>query len=123
VPFIFSAWLKSYRNNAWAKNAPNTVYFKYHHELIERILKRSAVLIAHPEDDADQILGFAVFEERNELVIAHYVYVKQPYRRMNIASELLNAVPRVDFFTHLNGRTHPALTKHGAVYNPYLFFL
>lgn len=121
--FLFSAWLKSYRHNAAVHAAPNAVYFKYHHELIERTLSRSTILIAHPDDDAEQILGFAVFEERNGLVICHYVYVKQPYRHTRIASEILNAVPRIDFFTHMNGRIHPAFVKHGAVYNPYLFYL
>lgn len=123
VPFIFSAWLKSYRNNPWVKNAPNAVYYKYHHELVEKMLSRSATIIAHPDDDPEQILGFAVFEERGGLVVCHYVYVKQPFRRQNIASEILNAVPRIDFYSAHNGRTHRSLIKHGAVYSPYLLFL
>lgn len=123
VPFIFSAWLKSFRNNPWVKTAPNPVYYKYQHELIERLLSRSSVVVACSEEDSDQILGFMVFEERGGCNVVHYVYVKQPYRKLQIASQLLSVPQRIDFYSHCNGKIHPKLKDSGAVYHPYLLFL
>lgn len=120
--FIFSAWLKSFRNNSWVKSAPNPVYYRYQHELIEKALSRGDCIIAHPEGSPEHILGFVAFEERGGMFIVNYLYVKQPYRKLKIATELLSKFPRVDFYTHMNGRIHPKLVESGAIYNPFLFF-
>lgn len=122
LPFIYSAWLKSFRRHPWVSPAPNAVYYKYHHDIIDRLLQRGLISVACSDEDEDQILGFVVYENRANLVILHYYYVKQPYRRMGIAGQLLRSLPSIDFYTHQTGPKHPILEEVEAVYNPYFMF-
>lgn len=118
--FIYNSWLKSYRNSPWAANVPSAVYFKIHHDLIEALIQRSSCVVACDSEDPDQILGFAIVEQRRDLKIAHYVYVKQPYRRIGVATTLLGVFGDIDFSSHFTRSADKLARNVGAVFNPYL---
>lgn len=88
LPLIFSSWLKSYRKSDFGKRFTNEIYFDGHKKVIERVLARSKVVIAGDVDDPTQIYGWVCFEE-NPVRVLHYVYVKQAYRALGIASLLI----------------------------------
>lgn len=112
--FVFSSWLKSYRNAPQSRLMLNNIYFQNQHDIIEDILKKSVVMIAVNEQDPSQIFGYIVYEKPSML---HYVYVKYTYRKMGIArllfqhAELLNPI----IITHQPRRTPKDIET---IYNP-----
>lgn len=92
VPFIMATWLRNYKNSSYfAKRISNSVYFNWHHKLLEALLKRESaeVIVAHPPGEPDVILGYMVTEMVGGEQVIHYVYVKQVFRNMGIAKGML----------------------------------
>lgn len=123
--FIYSSWLKSHRDSQFAKNVPSDLYYHYQKDLIDRILERSQVLVAVNPDLPSQIFGWSVGEQRGNIHILHYVYVKYPYRKLGIAKALAGP------FVHANGGRPTLCTSRTwkgrqspfegrLIYNPYL---
>jgi len=118
--FIFSCWLRNYRHSSqFARKISNTVYYKYHHKVIERIIGRGAqVRIAHQVGEPDIILGFACMESFENTPVLHFIYVKKAFRGLGIAKKLVWELENLQF-THLTENLD--LEKHPLfVYNPYL---
>jgi GNAT superfamily N-acetyltransferase len=135
VPLVCSSWLKSHWQ-AVRHSIANTVFMSGHHRRIEDALKRGVVLVAHPEDDEGQILGWCAGEKAGDVGVVHYVYVKRPFRRMGIGRELARCMIHGRLFvrhTHdprtnreKNYRTEVAdacslIVKLGSAFDPYLF--
>lgn len=114
TPLIFSSWLRSYKA-CRDKHVEQTVYFKEHHKLIDRLLAEGQVLVATPQDDADTILGWCVKSGG----CLHFVYVKEAFRRLGIGKAL---VGEFEQHSHLTPYFVKWLekTKVTSVYNPYL---
>lgn len=93
-PFIYSSWLHSYRPSKANNGMNKSVYFPYQTGIIEKILARPNVKvnIACSCDDDTHLLGYLVSEmsDPNDRFIVHYLYVKQAYRRMGLATSLLS---------------------------------
>lgn len=85
--FLYSSWLRSYRDSPTMAGIPNTVYYKEMHECIESVLKRATVLVAANETDPDQILGYIVYEPGT----IYWTYIKHPFRGHGIGKALENA--------------------------------
>lgn len=124
--FLFSSWLRSYKQSRFAHRIKNDIYFMWHHILIERLLSRPSVSVhvAHMKGDADIIFGFLVSETMNqEPRILHYVYVKDDFRGFGLARELFNAAKlrAPVYFSHWTYLADPIVEKHQAtlVYDPY----
>lgn len=112
--FIFSSWLRSYRNSDITRFVPNEVYYEKHSELVTKLLDTSTVLMAVNADCPDQIFGFICYDE----TAIHYVYVKYIYRKMGLAKLLLEQALHTTVVTHLPPKLSPTFT-----YNPYLLEL
>ncbi len=101
INFIFASWLKSYRNSPDAARIRTRVYYLHQHPRIEQILLRSKTIVASTKDDPNHIVGYIVIEKPNTL---HYIYVKQIYRNLGIAKQLLSQIldhpPDVLTYTH-----------------------
>ena len=89
LPFVFATWLRNYyAGSLFAKRIPKNVFFKSHHQILERLMQRGAkALVAALPEDPDTIIGYVVFETKPEVI--HFAYVKGPFRRMGIGRELL----------------------------------
>lgn len=97
--FIYSSWLHSFRYcvpNIWIKKGE---YFKTFHKRVEDLLKspKIFVLIAVPKAEKDVIVGYVVCGVRK----VYWVYVKEDFRKLGIATLLLKASDRG------NSRTYP----------------
>lgn len=129
--FIYSTWLRGlYFGNSWPKEvfqdprAPIDLYreidadlfFNYYHEVIEKIISRkpTKISVCVLKEDEDVILGYSVSEPK----ILHWVFVKDAWRKLGIAKDL---IPKdIQVITHL--------TKIGSLikpiqwkFNPWLF--
>lgn len=73
-----------------------TVYFAHQSKVINKILSKptTKILVVCSPEDNQHIYGYIVFDDNTKLqqVIVHYVYVKQAYRRLNMATALLASI-------------------------------
>ena len=131
IPFIYSTWLKSYRNSDIAKNLSNDTYYHHHRNIVNEILTKDnvAITVICDETDHDQIYGYVVAEILAGSFIIHYVYVKYNFRKLKLLSQLyaekLHAegyLPqdRVTFVTHLPRNYQTLKSLYNIEYNPYL---
>lgn len=124
VPFIFNSWLKSYRNSFFARDIHSTVYYSEHHKVLEKIIKNNSVLVACNPEESNQIYGYIISGKVQNVIVVHYVYVKQPYRNLGIA-KLLGAAVGHDkevpgFHTHTTRLGRDLAIKFNLIYSPYL---
>jgi len=123
--FIYSSWLKSYRNSDFGSLMSNATYFKFTQLIIERILSRASVVVACDEKDSQTILGYIVSEPSGSNQVVQYVYVKEIYRNLGLAKHLLDHVTESKPFTytHHTRAISTLLSKKklpNATFNPYL---
>ena len=118
--FVLATWLRSYYNgSSFGAELLPSVYFKWHHALLEAFWDRPTgyVMIACNPEDEHQIYGWAALEQSLHGQLAHYVYVKPAFRQMGISKALLPTVETVaTHVTRLGKRLFP---QHWT-YNPYL---
>lgn len=88
---VYSTWLRGAKRGTYeAKRIRDAVYYARRHTLIEQILQRGGrVLVAHPSGDPDTVLGYLVLEDGGPDPILHFLYVKLPWRRLGIATQLI----------------------------------
>ena len=115
LPFIFSSWLESYRKESGVRN---TIYFREHHKLLERLLTRSVVFVATPSDDPELIAAYIVYEEG----VLHWVYTRHSMRHLGLATKLVEKAGIVApfFYSHKTPTSSAWLSRIGGEYNPYL---
>jgi GNAT superfamily N-acetyltransferase len=130
---LFSSWLKSNLANVAYKQMPPETYWYQHHRIIESYMDdaTTAWVIAHAPDDPRFIYGWIcgqVARRPDESVspVVHFVYVKQDFRRLGVASQLLKLMGVnqhvAAITTHRTARGDQLLESMKAVqlYNPYL---
>ena len=138
IPFLTSSWLRSFRDGAFVRGVPSTLYYRYHHKVISALLSRAVTLVAVNAEDDDQILGWLCAElvEGPSLVV-HYAYVKEVFRKQGLAKRLLDVFMKADNpvvvqYTHRTFAVKKIRDKaeeegrepfmKGWIYNPYLLF-
>lgn len=123
--FIMNAWIFSMEKSFFAAHGHDN---KTHQRArIHKLFDRDAIRIrvACAADDDTEMFGFIVSEPENNAV--HFCYVKQPYRRWGIATELLrDVVPSGDVVITQYSVDTRELRKAGKLptnirYNPYWF--
>ena len=127
VNFIFSSWLKSYRDSSFAKSITNTVYFHEHHKLIEELLKTCKVLVACDNNNIGDIFGYTVTEEIEGQFVTHFSYVKHTYRNLGIAKALFKEAgadfTKLSLYTHSTKNSDRFAEKYNLVHSPYIAFM
>lgn len=89
ISFIYSSWLDCYKHDSYlGKTTTNTIFFENYREIIDNILGRedSSVLVACSVEDETTIVGYSVTESDS---ILHFAYVKEAFRELGIATDLL----------------------------------
>ena len=119
--FIINSWLKSYRDSPMCRDISNPVYYAGQGDKIEQILRNPETvgMIVCAKDDPDQIIAYAIFD--NKSPISHYVYVKNLFRKRGIARLLFNIMIKHHqgkrlHCTHYSSRLKK---KDYLVFNPY----
>lgn len=115
--FIINSWLKSIRETYPFTQICNDIFYSNHEKKIHQILEQSSTLVAVNCEDPDHIFGYIVYQQP---AVIHYLYVKQPFRKLKIASSLIEAsqilFPCV--ITALPKKARLAASEF--IYNPYL---
>lgn len=127
VPFIFNSWLKSFRDAPVVQGIPNVIYYKEHHDVIERILSGAGlqVLVVCNKEHPDQIYSYLVGTLGAAESTIHWVYTKHPFRRMGMADELLKAfttmvpVGSSMMYSHRTPAVNATIASRNMIYNPY----
>lgn len=122
VNFIMSSWLRSYRETN--RHINPVIFYNSQEALIFDLLKKARVYISCNPEHKSQIFGYIVFDQIRDLTIVHYVYVKHPFRRLGIGSELFYSINRTldlpCIATH-HTRIFPEISRAwDIVYNPYI---
>lgn len=92
IPLVMDSWQRSFSRSRHAGVVPNNLWVDTMRSLVTGLLARGAkILVARNPDDAWQVLGWICFEADEHKRAVHYLFVKDPWRRDGIASELLAA--------------------------------
>lgn len=120
--FLYNSWLKSLRQSL--STVDNTIFYGNHKKLIEELVTKCRVVISCNPEDITQIFGYIVFEIIEDISILHYVYVKHPFRKLGIATELFKFIDHnselpcvASHYTRIFETIGP---KWGLVFNPYV---
>lgn len=126
APFIFNSWLKCYRHSKAALQIQNEIYFQGQHRLIEGLVHRARFIIACNPADETQIYGYSCGETIEDVTCVHFIYVKEPYRKLGLACTLLAALGHVPgtpyLYTHKTHAAEKLEKKHAMVYHPFLAY-
>lgn len=127
MPFIYSSWLKSYRGTDFAKNITNSVYYEYHHNVIEDLINNSTIVLATDINDTTHIMAYIIAAKINGLLTVHYLYVKHTYRRLGIGKTLFSIFDKDTdspiCYTHETSLGGRIASKYKLTYNPYLIVM
>lgn len=126
IPFIYSSWLKSFRHNSLlGKSSIRTsVFYENYREILDFLLAKSNILVACLSDEPEVILGYLVYEPE----IVHYSFVKEPFRHLGIATNLLAKADLPSFkpvcYSHLtSGLSRTISEKYpNFIYNPFVLY-
>jgi GNAT superfamily N-acetyltransferase len=103
---------------------PNDIYFIEHHKLIRRIIQQYPVFVACCVDDPELLYGWVCAGKIEDIWCAHYVYIKQAFRKLGIAKLLLQASGYKEncagLCTHRTAKTLPLEHSMGLIYDPYI---
>lgn len=132
IPFIYSTWLKSYRNDSGiGLSVRKSVFFENYRLILDKILQENTtkVLVACKPDEPNVIFGYLVADPSENVL--HYVFVKEAFWRLGIAKSLFKQLfPSSGsvFITHLT-RTASSLEILSGyeeigkfTYNPFLLY-
>jgi hypothetical protein len=96
--FIYSTWLKSFKNSKYTGPIPNHMYWTVYSDVIKYLLTRAKTLVACNPANEKQVFGYIVYEDEN---IVHWLYVKKDFRCFGIGTKLFkeSAVTEPYFYT------------------------
>lgn len=96
IAFITNSWLRSFRDGLTSRAIPNDVYYYNQHRVIEKLLPKCVNVVVCRADNPDQILGYAIAESTDTCLVIHFVYVKAPFRKLGLASNLCRELIKSD---------------------------
>lgn len=95
VDIIEASWLESMRHGSpHTRGIPSDIFKPRQRATIRRLMERSECLVACLPNDPDVVLGYCVNEPaRGESrAVVHFVYVKEKFRHVGIATALVASV-------------------------------
>lgn len=126
IPFIQNSWGSSYYKGAnYSKYLSPEEFHKSHRPIRESLFKKPniAIVLAVAEKDSSLILGWVAVEKpaKSPVTILHYIYVKQAFKDLGIASELLHKVTNHNsvLYTHLTDKAERLMHKKRQKYFNY----
>lgn len=120
LSFILSSWCRSYSESPNAAWVPRRVFMRVYHDYIERLLSLGQldVQLAVDPDNDEQIYGWSALSSG----VVHYVYVKQLYRTLGVANELIAGHCPGSLIRHSHWTRACSYVVDRLVYEPHSFF-
>lgn len=121
--FVAGTWLRSYLSSPWARRLDQADYFEAHSRIVNAIIPAAVVRVAEHAEQPGLLLGYAV-GRKLERPTVDYVYVKGDYRRLRIATALVEDLLRAIgsqrvVYTHAKAPATEAANRRGWHHNPY----
>ena len=120
IPYLYSTWLNSYkRDSLIGKSVRDHIFFDNYRLVLDKIIKESKIYVACHINEPAVIYGYIVFDDD----LIHYVYVKESFRRLGIATSLYQKALEYGPISYITHRTY-AIDKlnHNLIHNPFLLF-
>lgn len=126
VSFLFNSWMTSFRQAPSLQRVAQPFYFNGQHKLIERILAQSQVLLVVDKDTPHNIYSYIVYEKVEGVLVLHYAYTKQTFRKLGLFKKLLAEAGHTrevaGLYTHESKISKYVGDHVNMYYNPYLLF-
>lgn len=115
--FVKDSWFESFRRGGFAPEVGYDLFAPGQRNLIELVTKfpNSDIKIAYPVHEPTEILGWVCWTKET----IHFVYVKNGYRKLGIASGLLDLHKSARYFSHPTRAGVQLAKKRQLRYNPY----
>ena len=125
-PFIWNSWLNSFRHSKAVYGQRTGYYMERQKPIIQDLLDRCSGLVITDIHDDDHLYGYVIYEQLNDKLIIHYIYLKEFARRFGIATKLLQTLMEMHqncgmWFSHFppNSKIYSRLqSKFNIEYNP-----
>jgi|6_EtaG_2_1085325.scaffolds.fasta_scaffold28100_1 hypothetical protein len=122
VPFVMSSWINSYAHGG---DMDKRMVLRNHRRVISLLSPHAELYLAVPLDDdgvmdGNTILGWCCRDARRGTL--HYVYVKDGFRNVGLAHDLLYTGTRHGFpkeHTHETRSWRKTTYAQGSIFNPY----
>jgi GNAT superfamily N-acetyltransferase len=115
--FILATWLRGLRyGNPWFNSIDSKAYFDSYHALLTALITKPgiSVKIACLRDDAEVILGYAVYQGTR----ADWLFVKKAWRGIGIAKSLMPN--NITVVSHITDVGRGILRKYPhIIFNPF----
>lgn len=120
--FVKMSWFESYRKGGFSPDIGYDLFRPGMDERIDRLLQESETTVACPTEVPEEICGYLVQSRQGGpyLLTIHYVYVKQAYRRLGLASALIQVVTPSNIHTHDTRAGRILARKFESRFNPFL---
>ena len=122
VNFILNSWQRSFKHSL--KDCSESIYNAKHEKLIIKLLSKCQCLMAVNPEDLYQIYGWVCFDALKEIGIMHYMYVKHPYRKYGIGTQLFKMIEHDKKYpcmvSHTTRHYKHIKNKWNLTFNPYL---
>jgi hypothetical protein len=80
INLVSNSWLKNNRKSWASRGVRDDVYYAGHHKILERLIARSAVMVACDPAKPDRVYGWLCGEFVNNFLVLHYVWVRDTYK-------------------------------------------
>lgn len=95
--FVRHSWLRSLRSyEPFYRNMAGDTFFTEHGKRADAALDRGYCLVVSPRDHPKIISGYIVWEttviNKEPVTLIHYIYIKEHFRKMGIASLLIETI-------------------------------
>lgn len=121
--FIYSSWLKSFRDEPTFRKMPNEHFFTLHRKIVEGLIATAKIKLLVMEEDKDHLLGFICFDNSKAFDILHFMYIKTSFRKLKLSRVLLDEALSKDerpcYYTHHTYGAEFIAPSINAVYYPY----
>lgn len=115
IPFIADSWVKSIKHiypNQYALD-----FTSHYHDHVAKLMNTSLTLIAHLQDEPDEIISYLVYSSFRGNQVIHFAYTKVDARNQGILKQLLifsnpEHMPVILTSPTKNENIMAALTKH-----------
>jgi hypothetical protein len=124
--FVFNSWLISYKQSKTLANLDGAFYYQGQHNIIERCLRQSQVLMLVDANKTEDIYSYIVYQEIDGIFTVHFAYVKHLFRGLGLFKHMLDLTKgpgnSVGLYTHDTKSARHVGDKHNLYYNPYILF-
>lgn len=124
-PLVRDSWLRSQWKADMRWKMVRSDFMRAQGARIDRLLPRCTIVTAFSPTVPDETLGYVVLQVSRDDPIIHWLYVKKPFRRLGIATQLARAAANAGsgqlFYSHKgDARGKKLALKFAAKFNPYL---